>query len=259
MSVYILRVDYDSSDISAGHSMRESSTFTEAERWEFMPERNSPNLSSRIKVIQNWRLIEVSSFSREDYEAGIEGLVFLDAVSYSAPLMGFHTLVSNSAKEKLEPYIKDECAFLPLTLVGAPEQYWVLYVTKIVNCLDMSRSKFGKFSPRSIRLYFFHEENISSRYLFRLPGPAHLDYMSTDDFATEAFRALVNELDISGFTFIEPPKKYDYKSLRRGDRLRAQAETVEATKTELKTSFIVCYPSLQESQKETNPETTTDP
>lgn len=117
-------------------------------------------------------------------------------------LLGFECIVSESARDKLAPYLKDECTFVPVELAGAPQPYYILWVHKICDSLDEERSRLGDddFTPGKKRPFraVFHLDKINATYLFRVP---QWKYDMDCDLALTSFRDLVHDLKITGFTF----------------------------------------------------------
>ena len=58
-------------------------------------------------------------------------------------LLGFEYIVSESARDKLAPYLKDECSFIPLAVAGVPQPYYIIWVHQIEDALDEERSRLG--------------------------------------------------------------------------------------------------------------------
>lgn len=117
-------------------------------------------------------------------------------------LLGFECIVSESARDKLAPYLKDECSFIPVAVSGVPQPYYILWVHQIEDALDEERSRLGDddFVPGKKRPFraVFHLDQIKATYLFRVP---QWKYEMDCDLALKPFRELVYDLKITGFTF----------------------------------------------------------
>jgi len=117
---------------------------------------------------------------------------------------GASTLVSESARDKLAPFLKEECVFVPTTVEGAPQPYYILWVRKIFDALDEERTQIKPgsiFGPPKKRVFRgkFHLDKIDATFLFRVP---QWKYEQMDhDFALKPFRDLVKQLKIKGFEF----------------------------------------------------------
>ena len=168
----------------------------------FWAERDNHDLQSRRKKASDWKKIKLK-FNSVSSDKQIRDIDFNlpDSINIFSLKQGLEMIVSDTAKQKLYPYIKHECAFLPVDLVDISSEYWVLYVTNILDCLDIRNSKFGRYKPKRIRKYAFEVNKISKTYLFRLPG--HYDYLVDRDFASQLFLNLVQDLELRGFEFWE--------------------------------------------------------
>lgn len=135
---------------------------------------------------------------------------FMDAIGLSNAtpdngiLLGVSTIVSESARDKLLDFLDGECSFIPVEVIGAPQQYYILWVHKICDALDESRSRLTDASDNMYKNWkrpmrtVFQMEKITAKYLFRLP---QWKYDMNRDIATPAFRDLVRDQKISGFNF----------------------------------------------------------
>jgi hypothetical protein len=170
----------------------------------FYAERGNADLDCRLKFATTWETIRLfphhSSFTGSEGECKTDEH-FPDAINISYIYHGVRMIISEKSRQLLQPFIGSESVFLPVILEQSPEKYWALYVTKILDCLDVERSKFGRMLPKSIRQYHFLEEKLKDTYLFRLPG--HYDFLDSNDFATQAFLNLVLDLGLNGFEFWE--------------------------------------------------------
>ena len=127
---------------------------------------------------------------------------FLDALSIDRHtldcfILGMDTLVSESARDKLAPFLKEECSFIPVDLVGAPQPYFVMWIHKICDAIDEERSLLGNddWNPLKKRPFraAFHLNKIDAHYLFRVP---QWKYSMDCDLALKPFRDLVEKLKI---------------------------------------------------------------
>ena len=133
---------------------------------------------------------------------------FLDAIEINSftpnggILLGFDCAVSEVARDKLIPFLKDECTFVPIEIQGVPQPYYIMWVHKIYDALDEERSRLGddELSPERKRPFraVFHLDKIDATYLFRVP---QWKYDMDCDLALKPFRDLVKQLKISGFSF----------------------------------------------------------
>lgn len=168
---------------------------------DFLAEYNDASPNSRRQKAQEWSEIPLQLYKGFTTDKTGQSTLFLDAINACNVVQGAEIIVSNSAKNKIEDYVKGECIFLPVNLLGAPQKYWLLYVTNILDCLVIKDSKLHKnrYSPKSVRHYSFDEKKLENTYLFRLPG--HLGYLEDKDFSTSCFLNLVKNEEIRGFEF----------------------------------------------------------
>jgi hypothetical protein len=169
---------------------------------DFLAERNNPDPMCRWRKAEEWEEMELHPYPGFNYKEG-EPFYFNDVINASNSVLGADTIVSDQAKLELAPHIEHECVFLPVNLMGAPQKYWMMYVTHVLDCLDIRNSKFSHIRnpPKGIAHYSFNVEKLEDVYLFRLPG--HFDYLEPRDFATQRFLDLTRKLGIRGFEFWE--------------------------------------------------------
>jgi len=159
-------------------------------------ELSSGDADCRKCAALTWRTLEILWAVGENQTAPA---VWSDALGFGKTIRGFETLVSESAREVLTPYIGGECQFLPVEIPGAPTRYFVLYITRLLDCLDTRATRFSgqnPFGPRLVSVPSFKSESVNG-FLFRLIGGRgyQLDY----DFATDEFIELVRGLGLGGF------------------------------------------------------------
>ncbi len=169
---------------------------------DFLAERNNSDPMCRLRKAEEWEEIELQPYPGYNYKEG-EPFHFNDVINASNSVLGAGIIVSDHAKLKLAPHIKHECVFLPVNLMPAPQKYWMMYITNVLDCLNIKNSKFShiRFPPKGVRHYSFDVEKLENVHLFRLPG--HFDYLEDRDFATQQFLDLTQMLGIRGFEFWE--------------------------------------------------------
>jgi hypothetical protein len=127
---------------------------------------------------------------------------YQDAITAGA--IGFKTIVSESAANKLAPYLGDECIFVPVNLDGAPQTYYIMWLTKIYDAVDEKRSMILDATypgqKRAFNVSFFLKD-IEAKYLFRAPGWKYTAGLLNKDLCLKAFRDLVLQLKLTGFCF----------------------------------------------------------
>jgi hypothetical protein len=166
----------------------------------FLAERDNSDPMCRWEKAKEWKEIDLLPYPGYSYEEG-EPFRFNDVISAGASILGASIIVSDQARLKLMPYIGKECVFLPVHLLQAPQKYWMIYITNILDCLNIKDSKFTNklYPPRRIKHYSFDIKKLANVYLFRLPG--HFDYLDDKDLATQRFLDLTQNLGIGGFEF----------------------------------------------------------
>jgi hypothetical protein len=168
----------------------------------FFVEKDNPNPICRWEKAKCWHEIELQTYPGFNHVEGTTSY-FNDVIHARNAVQGIGIIISDDAKTRLSPYVFHECAFLPINLLESPQNYWFMYITNILDCIDVEKSQFrtNRFSPKSVKYYSFDVEKIENTYLFRLPG--HYDYLEDRDFATSRFLQLAKELDLKGFEFWE--------------------------------------------------------
>lgn len=182
------------SDVYLKADLKETSSL--GARW--YPELDSGDISARELVVPNWTPISMWFVAPDDGRRPR----FTDAVGYGA-IRGIGTFVSARARDVLAPVVASECHFLPVEVRDAPTRYYAMYVTRLLDCLDVARSRFGR-PPTNLPAPISVPRLIDSRvsgFLFRLVGGC--GYQFDYDFATERFVELSRSLGLSGFRYRE--------------------------------------------------------
>ncbi|MFK7958710.1 MAG: DUF1629 domain-containing protein [Lysobacterales bacterium] len=114
----------------------------------------------------------------------------------------FNTLVSEKAKTALSSVTQNEIAFLPVTVIGAPTQYYAMWVRRVLDAVDNETSDLGpdRFGePGRYRLGAnCHYRDVDAEFAFRLPA---WKYDGDSDLVTERFVDVVLNAKLTGFTF----------------------------------------------------------
>jgi hypothetical protein len=150
---------------------------------------------------KNWKQIEAALRDKnytntwEPIEAKVAKGKAKDFVYMGGPL-----IASDSAWRAIEEQVQNDVQNLPL---GVGDTFFhILNVIRVVDCLDVERSKFFR-TPYDKGLgeilhYEFQEEKIGTAFLFTIPQkPA-------DIYATDAFKELVEGLSLQDIDF-QPP------------------------------------------------------
>lgn len=111
-------------------------------------------------------------------------------------------VVSEFAKECLEPIIGDYCEFLPLITVKNKKLY-AINVLKLIECIDLEKSDIGYLvsNPKKISRiskYFFYLEKLEDVPIFKTKEyPSHV-------FVRRKFADVVINNNLTGSVFIDP-------------------------------------------------------
>jgi hypothetical protein len=117
--------------------------------------------------------------------------------------VGIPTCAEDSWK-KIQPSVISEIEGLPLTIDN--DTFYVLNVINVLDCLDMSSSKFV-INPLNKRImavtkFVFLEEALKDTLIFRIPEePRYI-------FATDRFRNLISKKQINGLEFYPCPSPF---------------------------------------------------
>ena len=64
----------------------------------------------------------------------------IDGFTLDCTLLGVDTLVSEMARDKLVPFLGDECSFIPVVVEGAPWPYCLMWLHRLFDAFDTTRS-----------------------------------------------------------------------------------------------------------------------
>ncbi|MFZ6638970.1 hypothetical protein ACO0LL_04470 [Undibacterium sp. TC4M20W] len=183
-------------------------TLETREQLKFMNPDDGPNPAPTARQVaaDQWPGLQVVAKREHDKKAKP---YFLDVVGPGFVVPGCEIAVSDHARKILEPILEEQVRFLSLDIVGAPCQYWALYVTQYYfGELDQELSRFdepyssAKDRRKMLRAPAFKQSAIlDDLYIFRLPGT--LDYVVSDcSYATEKFYELAKLHNLGGFSFL---------------------------------------------------------
>lgn len=122
-----------------------------------------------------------------------------DGLPGDFPSLGGTPLVfSERAVRILSPLMRD-CVEL-LSLTGTAEPLYVVNVTKVLNCLDHTRSQFKRFSDgqRIMRIekYVFREPCIHQAHIFKIP-----EQIRNRHYVSTSFKDTVEGNGLRGMVF----------------------------------------------------------
>jgi hypothetical protein len=110
-------------------------------------------------------------------------------------------VLSDRAVERLAPILKGCGETLPIQLSDVPDRYYLFNVTRLIDAIDMKKSKFMRFPDGRImkveRLIFDPAKEPVGAVFFKTTqlGPV------TEIFATESAVRVVNDADLTGHDF----------------------------------------------------------
>lgn len=110
---------------------------------------------------------------------------------------GLQIVVNAKTKDLLQDYLGQDAEFLPVSYHRG--QYWLLNALCVLNCLDYDHAKCSFFSDgRPIRVseYAFVPESLKGHDIFRIEA-----LPQAGPFVTDAFKRLIEENDVKGFSF----------------------------------------------------------
>ncbi len=114
--------------------------------------------------------------------------------------MGSLLVCNNEAWEMMQGRLGDDVENLPIAV--GDTFFHILNVTRVVDCLDMQRSKFYRTpydkGVGEIIHYEFQEEKVGSALLFTIPQKPK------DVYASSAFKQMVEDMKLEDIVF-EPP------------------------------------------------------
>lgn len=136
---------------------------------------------------QGWIKIDV----RIDDGSRKKNLKFKDYSSIAEPVF------SKKAVEALIEITDEGVQFLPIHCVDTNEDYYIVNVTKIVDCIDYSKSEMVYYSSGRImyfKKYCFIPEKVKDLKIFKL-----IDEPARKPFVTDDFAKKIEEHHLTGF------------------------------------------------------------
>lgn len=133
----------------------------------------------------------------EPMEVELDGDKLLGDVTCLALIPGIPVFNAKVIKE-IRNFIESSVEILPL--VYNNDEFYVINITEVLDCIDYKKSKYVTFksSGRIMRFerYFFNEECIKGKHIFKIK-----DEPKRRAFVSDEFRLKVLESRISGFKF----------------------------------------------------------
>lgn len=118
---------------------------------------------------------------------------------------GSSLLISEGAKALLDGRTTDDVEFIPLKVNG--ESWYCIFVTKVIDCLDYSKSVVEYFPGNKIieriSRYSFQHERLTDPLIFRIPEKYYM-------FTTDSVKKAVEGSSLYGHYFLDfedPPEQ----------------------------------------------------
>ena len=102
--------------------------------------------------------------------------------------------VDACAAEVLRPFLVDVCELLPIKF--RRQQYWILYVNRTADCLDMEATIFHSLerTPRDVLIAAFARERLPNQPIFRVTR-------GFDYYVTEELKGVIEQAGLTGVRF----------------------------------------------------------
>lgn len=101
----------------------------------------------------------------------------------------------------LNNYFLDFVELLPLSYQNSVDNYFVVNVINIVDCLDHENSIFSRYDDGRIMLcdkYAFVKEKLIKNHIFKIP-----EFPRAHIFVSDDFKSAVEDSELTGFIFKE--------------------------------------------------------
>jgi hypothetical protein len=178
------------------------------ERFQYLdpdPSLYSVDQQARSRAAESWSGIEVRAAQSPHHRSKA---YFQDALGAGFFLPGCGTCVSDHARAKLESDLGDQARFLPISVIGAPMPYWILYATRYFDGIDLDRSRVRApaeyIADRRLELrepYFPATSELEELIIFRVAGTKAYVPFALGDYVTQRFLELVRKHNLGGFSF----------------------------------------------------------
>lgn len=111
---------------------------------------------------------------------------------------GLAMIVSQRCRDVLQHEFPGAAMYLPVEVLGAPQQYWALWVTEVVDALDLEQSQITEIAPtlKRVSIRQYQEDVIANYAMFRLPM-----VYGESDHVTDEFRTIVEKHGLTNFGF----------------------------------------------------------
>jgi hypothetical protein len=111
---------------------------------------------------------------------------------------GLSSVVSDRCRVVLQNEFPDSALYLPVEIEGLAQRYWALWITDVVDALDLDRSQLTTIAPTLTRVGIrcYREEAVESHPLFRLPM-----VYGEPDHVTDQFKAVIEKYKLTNFLF----------------------------------------------------------
>lgn len=132
---------------------------------------------------------------------GLEEDTKKDLMCSDMPNLGKGFLVANKdSLEKIQRLISSEIEVLPLA--SEKNEYYILNILQVIDCLDLDNSKIKKYKAvdeiLEIQKYAFIESMLVGKIIFKIKG-----YETAEVFCTDIFKEYIEDEHITGLIFEE--------------------------------------------------------
>ncbi len=149
---------------------------------------------ARKRIIEVWEPIVLKPCSKRSIP-NIRNLCDIHGgILYS----GCDYVISNRAKEVFENKFPGEASYLPVSVEGTNENYWVLWINTIIDGVDLENSEVTDIAPTLKRLSKrSYKEGIDKKYgMFRLP----MIYAESDQ-VTDKVKEVIKHYELINFDY----------------------------------------------------------
>ena len=126
-------------------------------------------------------------------------------------LLSANTLVSGRAAEALSN-LSNEFRFVPCRVEGAPFEYFIFWITNVVDIVDRRASRLDEY-PIGTGKYWIKKAAFNDRVdgIDCCARPPLIKYHAVKDYVTDVFKDAVKKARLTGFFFVDPATKKEVR------------------------------------------------
>lgn len=157
--------------------------------------------AARRNVLSIWKSITLRPSA---YKGKPDPKRLKDIHSFST-FAGLSMIVSQRCRGVLEHEFPGAALYLPVEVEGASQSYWGLWVTQVLDALDLKQSQITEIAPtlRRVGVRRYREDVIANHGMFRLPM-----IYGESDHVTSEFKAIVERHRLTNFRFWDRTSKH---------------------------------------------------